>query len=56
MGFVGTDMHVSIYNLSPWVSDYGNVSIQGTCICLFSFEETGIYSYRYNLFDIFYVG
>lgn len=52
----GTDMHVSIYNLSPWVSDYGNVNIQGTCICLFSFEETGTYSYRYNLVDIFYVG
>lgn len=52
----GTDMHVSIYNLSPWVSDCGNVSIQGTCICLFSFEETGTYSYRYNLVDIFYVG
>lgn len=39
MGLFGTDMHVSIYNLSPWVSDCGNVSIQGTCICLFSFEE-----------------
>lgn len=56
MGLFGTDMHVSIYNLSPSVNDCGNVSIQGTCICLLSFEETGTYSYRYNLVDIFYVG
>lgn len=56
MGLFGSDVHVRIYNLSPCVSDYGNVSIQGTYICLFSFEETGTYSYRYNLVNIFYVG